>query len=227
MTSPHSSSRTSSSPATTPSWFVLVGLTGGIGSGKTTVANLMRSHGWVVVDADAIAREIVEPGQPALQELAAHFGEDILDEQGALRRGLLAQRAFASPEETAALNAITHPRIEQVTQERFAAARAEALAGAGSRFCVYDMPLLVDKGLHKGMDEVIVVDVAAETRVQRLVEFRGLDEDDARRRIAAQIDDATRRAAATFVVDNNGSLEELESATRRVIGQLEAKYPAS
>lgn len=227
MTAPNSSASSSTSASSTHHGFTLIGLTGGIGSGKTTVANLMREHGWVVVDADAIAREIVGPGQPALQELAAHFGQDILDEDGALRRGLLAQRAFASPEETAALNAITHPRIEQVTQERFAEARANALAGAGSRFCVYDMPLLVDKGLHVGMDEVIVVDVAANTRVERLAEFRGLEEADARRRIAAQIDDATRRAAATFIVDNNGSLEELEAATRRVIGQLEEKYPAS
>ena len=122
----------------------LIGLTGGIGSGKSTVAQLLLHHGWELVDADQIARDIVEPGQPALAELADAFGEDILQADGSLDRGLLASRAFASREKTDLLNSITHPRIQEETQARFDSARR-----AGADFVVYDMPLLVDKGLHK------------------------------------------------------------------------------
>ena len=182
----------------------LIGLTGGIGSGKSTVAQLLVRHGWELVDADQIARDIVEPGQPALAELAQAFGEDILQEDGSLDRGLLASRAFSSREKTAVLNSITHPRIHEETQARFDAARR-----AGADFVVYDMPLLVDKGLHKDMDATIVVDVDAEERVRRLVAYRGLDEEDARRRIAAQIPDDVRRAAADFIIDKNGPREAL------------------
>lgn len=195
----------------------LIGLTGGIGSGKSTVAQLLVQEGWVLVDADRIARDIVEPGQPALTELAEAFGQDILLPDGSLDRGLLASRAFASAEKTAVLNSITHPRIQEETQERFEAARQ-----GGAEFVVYDMPLLVDKGLHKDMDATIVVDVDAEERVRRLVEYRGLEESDARRRIAAQIPDDVRRAAADFVIDNNGPREALDGQVAGVVEKLHA-----
>ena len=181
-----------------------IGLTGGIGSGKSTVAKLLREKGAPVIDADQIAREIVEPGQPALAELAEAFGEDILDADGRLIRPALAAKAFASDEARALLNSITHPRIEARTAELFAKAEAE-----GHPFAVWDMPLLVDNGHDKKMDFVVVVDVDKETRVERLVKFRGLDEQDARRRIAAQVPDEVRLAAADFVVDNNGNLPDL------------------
>lgn len=196
----------------------LIGLTGGIGSGKSTVAQLLVRHGWELVDADQIARDIVEPGQPALAELAQAFGEDILQEDGSLDRGLLASRAFSSREKTAVLNSITHPRINEETQARFDAARQ-----AGADFVVYDMPLLVDKGLHKDMDATIVVDVDAEERVRRLVAYRGLDEEDARRRIAAQIPDDVRRVVADFIIDNNGPLEALDEQVEGVAEKLRAR----
>lgn len=196
----------------------IIGLTGGIGSGKSTVAQLLVQEGWVLVDADRIARDIVEPGQPALAELADAFGEDILQADGSLDRGLLASRAFASREKTDLLNSITHPRIQEETQARFEAARQ-----GGADFVVYDMPLLVDKGLHNDMDATIVVDVDVEERVRRLVEYRGLEESDARRRIAAQIPDDVRRAAADFVIDNNGPRDKLDAQVAEVAGKLRAR----
>ncbi|OFP65677.1 dephospho-CoA kinase [Corynebacterium sp. HMSC074C01] len=200
----------------------LIGLTGGIGSGKSTVAQLLVRHGWELVDADQIARDIVEPGQPALAELADAFGEDILQADGSLDRGQLASRAFASREKTNLLNSITHPRIQEETQARFDSARR-----AGADFVVYDMPLLVDKGLHKDMDATIVVDVEAAERVRRLVEYRGLDEEDARRRIAAQIPDDVRRAAADFIIDNNGARDKLDSQVDGLVEKLRAFLRAS
>ncbi|MCG7468393.1 dephospho-CoA kinase [Corynebacterium sp. ACRPE] len=196
----------------------LIGLTGGIGSGKSTVATLCRERGWRVVDADGIARDVVKPGRPALAELAAAFGEDILLADGSLNRKELAQRAFVDKEHTELLNSITHPRIQAETQRQFDEAREE-----GYDFAVYDMPLLVDNGLDKDMDYVIVVDLAVEERVRRLVTSRGLEEDDARRRIAAQVTDEVRLAAATHVIDNNGTLEQLRARAAEVMNRIEAE----
>ena len=198
----------------------LIGLTGGIGSGKSTVATLCRERGWRVVDADRIARDVVEPGKPALSELASAFGEDILLADGSLNRKELARRAFVDKEHTELLNSITHPRIHEETQRQFALTREE-----GYGFAVYDMPLLVDNGLDKDMDYVIVVDVDEEERVRRLVASRGLEEEDARRRIAAQVPDEVRRAAATYIIDNNGSLEQLRARTNEVLDSIESESP--
>ncbi len=192
-----------------------IGLTGGIGSGKSTVAALLAEAGIPIIDADKIAREIVEPGQPALAELAEAFGTDILTEDGTLHRQALAAKAFANSDATATLNKITHPRIEQRTQQLFAEAET-----AGHRLAVWDMPLLVDKGYHTHMDAVIVVDVDAETRIQRLVNHRGLDEADARRRITAQISDEERRKAATYIIDNNGTAADLAPQVEKIMNQL-------
>ena len=183
---------------------LLICLTGGIGSGKSTVAAMLRDQGIRVVDADQIAREVVEPGQPALAELVEVFGQDILNDDGSLNRQELANRAFATEEATNALNAITHPRIEQETQRQFDLAAAEK-----ENFLVYDMPLLVERGLHEEMDMVIVVHTDIEERVRRLVEHRGLDEDDVRRRMSHQVDDVTRLASADVLIDNNGSVDHL------------------
>lgn len=177
---------------------------------------MLAKKGAPVIDADQIAREIVAPGQPALEELAKEFGTEILQPDGTLNRAALAERAFATPEATARLNAITHPRIEQRTAQLFDEAQAQ-----GYPFAVWDMPLLVDNGHHENMDFVIVVDVDPETRVRRLVKFRGLDEADARRRIAAQVPDHVRIAAADFVVDNNGDEQSLTPQVERLWKLLE------
>ena len=182
----------------------MIGLTGGIGSGKSTVAALMRQRGFPVVDADQVARDNMEPGSPVLAAVAEEFGADLLGPDGALDRAELARRAFASEEATQRLNAITHPAIRAESARRFA-----ALEAAGERAAVYDMPLLVELGMDQEMDMTVVVDVNPEERVRRLVAHRGLDEADARNRIARQIPDVERRAAADVVLDNNGTEDKL------------------
>lgn len=192
-----------------------IGLTGGIGSGKSTVADLFASEGFEVIDADKIARLVVEPGQPALKELADAFGHDILNTDGTLDRPGLAARAFSDPEHTALLNSITHPRIEEETSRQFVDAKARGVEGV-----IWDMPLLVDKGYHHNMDLVIVVDVDADERVRRLVSFRGLAEEDARARIAAQVSDEIRNEAADYLIDNNGAIEELAPQVETVLVKI-------
>ena len=190
----------------------IIGLTGGIGSGKSTVAQLFVEEGFPLIDADVIAREVVAAGQPALQELAGVFGADILEPSGELNRQLLAQRAFVDRETTDKLNAITHPRIQQRTQELFDEYREKDVEAV-----IYDMPLLVDNGLDRAMDWVIVVDVAAEERIRRVVEYRGLDEEDAQRRVKAQIPDGLRLAAADSVIDNNAAIDNLKPQVDQLI----------
>lgn len=182
---------------------ITIGLTGGIGSGKSTVSSRLAEHGAFIVDADLVAREIVEPGQPALAELAEAF-DGVLNPDGTLNRAELARQAFATPEATEKLNAITHPRIRARTEELFKQGRE-----SGAQVLVYDMPLLIENGEVDKVDHVWVVDAPDELRIDRLVQHRGLDEDDARRRIAAQIDRATRLNAADTVLDNSGTVEQL------------------
>lgn len=194
-----------------------IGLTGGIGSGKSTVAKMLEEEGFAVVDADQIAREIMEPGSPVLDRVAAEFGADIIQEDGTLDRGKLAGRVFVDKRATEKLNSITHPAIRTESERRFAEAE-----GAGEPAVVYDMPLLVDLGMHRDMDLTVVVDVDAEERVRRLVTTRGLDEADARARIAQQLDDATRNAAADVLIDNNGDLDALKPQVDQLIAHLRA-----
>lgn len=194
-----------------------IGLTGGIGSGKSTVAKLLEHQGFPVVDADKIAREIMEPGSPVLDEVAAAFGDDLINEDGSLDRGELARRAFVDKPSTEKLNSITHPAIRAESERRFAAAEA-----AGEPAVIYDMPLLVELGMHRAMDLTVVVDVDAEDRVRRLTMSRGLDEADARARIAQQIDDATRTAAADIIIDNNGDEEHLKPQVEKLVQQIRA-----
>jgi dephospho-CoA kinase len=189
-----------------------IGLTGGIGSGKSAVGRLLAARGALIIDADAIAREIVEPGQPGLAGIIDRFGEGVLTPDGRLDRAGLAAIVFADPEALADLNAITHPLIAQRTAELLAAAPDDAVV-------VYDMPLLVENGLTEGWDAVVVVDAPDELRIERLV-GRGLAEDDARRRMAAQASREVRLAAADHVIDNSGDLDDLDRAVGRLWGAL-------
>lgn len=189
-----------------------VGLTGGIGSGKSTVSQLLADRGAVVIDADAIAREVVEPGTPGLAEIADRFGPGILSPDGSLDRAALAAIVFADPVKRAVLNDITHPRIAQESARRLAAAPSGALI-------VYDVPLLVENGLTEGWDAVVVVDAPEEVRIARLGD-RGLSEEEARLRIAAQATRDQRLAAADLVVDNAGTPEELAAEVDRLWTRL-------
>ena len=182
-----------------------IGLTGGIGSGKSTVARMLKEHGAVIIDADQISRELVEPGSPTLVEIVSEFGTGVLREDGSLNRGELAALAFGSPERTAALNAIMHPRIQSESAARIASAPPNAIV-------VYDMPLLVETNQQDLVDQVIVVDVPRETQVQRATS-RGMDQRDVERRIQAQATRQERLAVADFVIDNSGA----QDATREQV----------
>lgn len=194
-----------------------IGLTGGIGSGKSTVAAMLAEAGFRVVDADKIARQIMEPGSPVLAKVAEEFGRDVLNKDGTLDRAELARRAFVDKESTQRLNAITHPAIRAESNRQFIQAETDDAPVA-----VYDMPLLIELGLNKDMDLTVVVDVDAEERVKRLVTSRGLDEADARARIKQQIDDGARKAAADWVIDNNGPVENLAPQVERLIESVQA-----
>ncbi|HLS76469.1 MAG TPA: dephospho-CoA kinase [Nocardia sp.] len=186
-----------------------IGLTGGMGAGKSTVARILAERGAVIVDSDVIAREVVAPGTEGLAALAEAFGPGILAEDGSLDRPALAAVAFADEESRKKLNAITHPLVGKRTAELIAAAPADAIV-------VQDIPLLVENGLAPLMNLVLIVDVPAEERIRRLVEFRGVPEHDARARIAAQATDEQRRAVADVLLDNSGP----EGAIAPVVHEL-------
>ncbi|MBO2465690.1 dephospho-CoA kinase [Actinomadura violacea] len=181
-----------------------VGLTGGIGSGKSEVSARLDERGAVVIDADKIAREVVEPGTPGLAAVAAEFGEEVLLPSGALDREKVGRIVFADAGRLAALNAIVHPLVGERMQELMDAAPADAIV-------VYDVPLLAENGLAGMYDVVVVVDAPEETQLDRLTSRRGMTEEDARARMANQATRGRRRAVATHVIDNSGTLDDLKS----------------
>jgi dephospho-CoA kinase len=181
----------------------LVGLTGGIGSGKSTVSAKLAEKGAVIIDADAITREVQQPGSPVIAELVSAFGESIVDSQGALIRPALAEIVFKDPEALKRLNGIVHPAVGREMNRRMIEQRST------SNVVVLDIPLLTENP-REGLQGRIVVDVPVELQIERLVRFRGFDEADARARIARQATREQRLAAADFVVDNSGGLDDLD-----------------
>jgi dephospho-CoA kinase len=188
---------------------VRIGLTGGIGAGKSVVGALLAEHGAVVIDADQIAREVVAPGTSGLARVVAEFGSRILGPDGALDRGRLADLVFVDPGARTRLNGIVHPLVGARTAELTAAV-------APGTVVVHDVPLLVENGLAPAYDLVLVVEAAEATRIRRLVERRGMTEAAARARIAAQASDAQRRAVADVVIDNGGDLAALAGTVAAV-----------
>lgn len=190
-----------------------VGLTGGIASGKSTVSELLAGFGAVIVDSDKIAREVVEPGTPGLAQVVAEFGPSVLTETGALDRAKVGEIVFADEGARGRLNAIVHPLVGARSTELEEAGRA------AGKLVVNDIPLLVEVGYAPFFDEVIVVDVPVETQVERAI-ARGMTEIDARARIAAQASREDRLAAATYVIDNTGTLEDLRKRVREIYDAL-------
>jgi dephospho-CoA kinase len=186
---------------------MLVALTGGIASGKSTVARRLGELGAVVVDADVIAREVVEPGTPALARIAEVFGPEVIGADGTLDRAALGAIIFGDEQARRTLNAITHPAVGERSRAQFAAAHA----ADPDAVVVYDVPLLIDRegnGRVNEFDRVVVVSADDETRVRRLIELRGMDEAQARGRIASQAPEAARLAIADDVIDATGTLEQ-------------------
>lgn len=189
-----------------------VGLTGGIGSGKSEVARMLAGYGAVVVDADALARDALAPGTRGLAQVVEEFGTDVLAADGSLDRARLAERVFGDDAARARLEAIVHPVVGARSAELIAAAPADAVV-------VYDVPLLAEKGLADAYDLVVVVEAPKEVRVQRVVQARGMRADDVRARIAAQATPEQRAAVADVVLDNGGTRDELEAQ----VGELWAE----
>ena len=192
-----------------------VGLTGGIGSGKSAVTDLLRSRGAAVIDADVLAREVVAPGTPGLQQIVEAFGEDVLLPDGSLDRPALGRLVFADEQARRRLNAITHPLIGERTSELLREAER-----AGTQVLVHDVPLLVENGLAPLYDAVVVVAAEPSTQLDRLVRLRGMSREDAQARIDAQAPLAEKLAVATHVIRNDGSREELQAQVEELWADL-------
>ncbi len=193
-----------------------IGLTGGIGAGKSAVSGRLAALGAVIVDSDLIAREVVAPGTEGLRAVVAEFGPDVLRADGTLDRPALGALVFADPERLAALNAIVHPLVRSRSAELEAAAGPEDLV-------VHDVPLLAENGLAPLYDLVIVVDAADEVRLDRLVRLRGMAEAEAKARMAAQATREDRLSIADLVIDNGGTPEELDARVHEVWQQLKER----
>jgi len=197
----------------------VIGLTGGIACGKSSVAEYFRSWGAPVIDADAIAREVVEPGEPALAALVRAFGESILEADGRLDRKGLGRRVFGDAAALATLNRITHPAIAARTGKHLAEAQR-----AGLPWVVYEAALILENRIQAGLAGLVVVLCPRELQLSRLLARSELSLEEAQARIAAQTTDEARRAAATWVIDNDGSLDALEVRSREVFDAIVERY---
>jgi dephospho-CoA kinase len=202
--------------------FLLVGLTGGIATGKSSVAEILKSLGCVVLDADTLAREVVEPGRPALEAIAREFGREVLRADGTLDRKRLGAVVFAQPERRRRLEAITHPAI----RERFVARLAELEAQGFAGLVVWDAPVMIESGGHRQMDRLVVVVTDAATQRERAIARDG-DRADVERRIASQMPLGDKARLADYVIDNSGDRAATEARTREVhralLADLEAR----
>ncbi|EMF0719089.1 dephospho-CoA kinase [Citrobacter freundii] len=178
-----------------------VALTGGIGSGKSTVANAFADLGINIIDADIIARQVVEPGMPALKAIAEHFGSELIAADGSLQRRILRERIFSDPDEKAWLNALLHPLIQQETQRQF--------QQATSPYLLWVVPLLVENALYKKADRVLVVDVTPETQLRRTMQRDDVTREHVEQILAAQATREARLAVADDVIDNNGAPDDI------------------
>lgn len=195
---------------------LLVGLTGNIASGKSTVAELLARRGATIIDADVLARRAVEPGSNALRAIADRWGPGVIAADGTLDRAALRRIVFERPEEREALNAIVHPEVARLRDQEVAAARAR-----GDRVVICDIPLLFETGLADAFDHVVLVDAPPAVRLQRLVRDRALGESEAKRMLAAQMPAEPKRARADFIIENDGDRRALESRVDAVWATLE------
>lgn len=194
-----------------------VALTGNIASGKSTVANLLQQRGATIIDADILARDAIAPGTRGFDLVVEQFGPRVVTPHSTIDRAWLRERVFKDPQQRQALNDIVHPIVGQLRSEAVRDARKR-----GDRIVISDIPLLYEVGLEQLFQYVILVDASEETRLQRLVKLRGLDESTARAMIAAQMPSEEKRARATWVIDNNGALDALEPQVAQMWDALEA-----
>ncbi|HVG43604.1 MAG TPA: dephospho-CoA kinase [Longimicrobium sp.] len=199
-----------------------VGLTGNIAAGKSTVTEVWRSLGATVVDADELARRAVDPGTPAFSAIAAEWGEEVVEPDGGLDRAALRRIVFADPAARERLEQIVHPAVAELREELYREAEAR-----GEPVIVADIPLLFEVGLVDEFDLVVLVDAAEETRLARLVGDRGLDPAEAQKMIAAQMPSALKRARADYVIENEGSRDEVRRRARDVWQELERRAGAA
>ena len=197
-----------------------VGLTGGIGSGKSTVSAMLSARGAVVIDYDLLAREVVDPGSPAMRAIAERFGDDVVAADGTLDRPALGALVFADPDALNDLNGITHPAIGALAAAREESAGPDAIV-------VHDNPLLIEMGAAKRCDVVLVVDVPEDVQIERLVTIRGMSETDARARLSAQASREERTGAADLLIDNTGPLDELDPIVGGIWGELVSRAGSS
>ena len=196
--------------------FLLAGLTGGIATGKSTVADMLRALGAVVIDADVLAREVVEPGEPALAEIAREFGAGVLQPDGRLDRKALGAIVFADPDKRRQLEGLTHPRI----RERFMKQVAELAAQNFRGVVLFDAPVMIESGNYKNMDRLIVVVTDETTQLARLVVRDGGSRDEALRKIRSQMPLAEKAKLADYVIDNSGTRGDTERQVREVYRKL-------
>lgn len=204
----------------------LIALTGGIASGKSTIAARLARHGAVVVDADALVKEVQQPGSPVLAQIAEAFGSDVIDAEGALDRAAVGAIVFSDPAELARLNRIVHPAVRAESARRF----AQAFSRDPAAVVVYDVPLLVEARVDDPWDLIVVAHAPAPIRAERLMHYRGMSPAEAESRLASQVSDARRLEVADVVIDTSGAIEDTERQTdelweRLRLGAIPTRQP--